>query len=461
MSKLYPLFRQASVLSCVLFFLLPFVSSAQYYTLTGFRGKSLAPTSNGFYESLPYDYQTSNKSYPLLLVIHGAGDLGNGNSELDKVLELGISRRIHDGSLPISYKAGGTGPSYSFVVVMPQFFTEANGAQAINTIIDSCIKRYRILTNRIYVTGASMGGGMIWNAAGMNVTSARRIAALMPMAPHNIYNPAYGAVIASEDVPVWAFHNNNDPQVPLSQTVQWVNGINNFNPDPPVKLTVLNSNVHDAWTAATNPAYRENGMNIYEWMLTYTRNFDVLPVELEFFRAQKILSAGKTQIALTWKTSFEQDNHSFTVERSSDGINFTAITSINASGLASGSSYSYIDELPLQGISYYRLSQVDVNGTQRYFDIQSVIISPQASLKIAVYPNPASDQLGLELNSTVRGNLQARIISASGATMQTLTMNKQSELFTDKILLGTIPSGYYILEITGEGFASRVPFIKK
>jgi hypothetical protein len=47
--------------------------------------------------------------------------------------------------------------------------------------------------------------------------------------------------------------------------------INENNPYIRAKLTMFNANVHDSWTKATDPSYKENGMNIYEWMLCYKK----------------------------------------------------------------------------------------------------------------------------------------------------------------------------------------------
>jgi hypothetical protein len=70
---------------------------------------------------------------------------------------------------------------------------------------------------------------------------------------------------------VWAFHSEDDPQINVTMAKAFTSKINSFKPDIPAKLTVWPTGGHDAWTRAIEPMYKENGMNIYEWMLQYHR----------------------------------------------------------------------------------------------------------------------------------------------------------------------------------------------
>ena len=446
------------LLFCVSFSLLLHFLSAQTYSLTAFRGTSLAPTSQGFYECLPADYATSGKSYPLLIVMHGAGDLGNGNDELDRVLMLGVGKRLNERTLPDTFTSGGS--DFNFIIILPQLFTESGGANSINTIIDECLNRYRVMTNRVYITGCSMGGGLTWNAVGMNSSTAGRIAAIVPMAPHAPYNSANANVIAAQSLPVWSLHNHFDDVVSFELTNEWVDGINSFSPIPAARKTIFETAGHDVWTQATDPAYREGGKNIYEWMLGYTRGLDVLPVTLSSFTAKKILSGNSVQVTLNWKTASELSNSSFTLERSADGIDFDFLTSVAAGNQLTGGSYQYIDEHPLPGTSYYRLSQVDVDGSKTYFSIVPVNIAPVIQMKLSLYPNPVKELLTIDLNSSVRGSLVVKIISASGAVVQTRIINKQADQLVEQLTLTGIQAGYYFLEISGDNALARMPFLK-
>ncbi len=118
-----------------------------------------------------------------------------------------------------------------------------------------------------------------------------------------------------------------------------------------------------------------------------------LPVELVFFEAHLNVSG---IVELTWQTASERNNDYFTVERSGDGYSWEMITRISGDGDSmEPRSYTSHDQRPLKGISYYRLSQTDFDGTTEVFDMVSV----QNDLvhdKITISPNPASTMLNVK-----------------------------------------------------------------
>ena len=103
---------------------------------------------NGYYESLPVDY-TSNttKKYPLLIFVHGVGELGNGTSQLSLVLKNGPPKLLNEGKFPSSFTVGNK--NYSFIVISPQFissnYTEA--PTIINDIINYCKQNIALMNN--------------------------------------------------------------------------------------------------------------------------------------------------------------------------------------------------------------------------------------------------------------------------------------------------------------------------
>ncbi len=114
-------------------------------------------------------------------------------------------------------------------------------------------------------------------------------------------------------------------------------------------------------------------------------NTIALPVELVSFSA--VQNSGK--IDLLWATASEKNSKYFTVEKSSDGINFETLSVTDGAGNSNSSTqYSATDFSPYAGLSYYRLKQTDYNGDIAY---SSVITSKYiASTGISVYPSPAN-----------------------------------------------------------------------
>lgn len=226
----------------------------------------------GFYEALPQDYGANpSKKYPLLIVLHGVGELAgaNGKSLEKKVLQNGPPRLIEKGTFPASFSVKGQ--QYSFIVITPQFKVwPASGD--VHTLIAYLKTQLRIDDSRLYVTGLSMGGGVTWGALSENQAQAKKIAASVVVCGAWDPQPKLADVIAEDNTPVWALHNDNDPTVPVAYSRGWVADINGHvpKPTPTARLTIFQSHSHDAWTKAYDPGYKENGMNVYEWMLQYT-----------------------------------------------------------------------------------------------------------------------------------------------------------------------------------------------
>lgn len=112
-----------------------------------------------------------------------------------------------------------------------------------------------------------------------------------------------------------------------------------------------------------------------------------LPVELAWFRASL---TPETSVLLEWRTTSELNNEAFEVERSKNGFDFTQIARINGAGTTTQPvDYSLLDEQPLAGLSYYRLKQIDFDGTVTYSGLVSV---RRGEDPFMVYPNPAGKQ---------------------------------------------------------------------
>lgn len=113
-----------------------------------------------------------------------------------------------------------------------------------------------------------------------------------------------------------------------------------------------------------------------------------LPIELLNFEA--ILQ--NRAVDLNWQTASEHNNEFFTVERSADLFNFEPIAYIGGAGNSTELlSYTTQDLNPLDGVSYYRLKQTDLDGTFEYSDIRFVILG--ADNELLIFPNPSNTGL--------------------------------------------------------------------
>ena len=110
-----------------------------------------------------------------------------------------------------------------------------------------------------------------------------------------------------------------------------------------------------------------------------------LPVELVYFRAE---ATKDEQVLLQWETATEINNDYFIVERSSNGFQFEYLQEVLGAGNSFQlTKYVSYDKKPLSGINYYRLKQVDYDGSFEYSNIQ-VVEFGQIVRQISVYPNP-------------------------------------------------------------------------
>lgn len=113
-----------------------------------------------------------------------------------------------------------------------------------------------------------------------------------------------------------------------------------------------------------------------------------LPVELLSFTAVPV---GDGTVLTEWKTASETNNRRFDVERSTNGIDFITIASLDAKGNQqehSVTAYRYTDPQPAPGVSYYRLKQVDLDGSFKNYSIVSVELSKSTAVPFQLFPNP-------------------------------------------------------------------------
>ena len=185
--------------------------------------------------------------------------------------------------------------------------------------------------------------------------------------------------------------------------------------------------------------------------VTFTIGAYPLPVELSAFTA----TAKSLDAVLAWTTASEKNSAYFDVERSLNGSDFVQIVQVQAQG----SSTRAIDYTSLDaGIgakataAYYRLKQVDLDGTSSYSPVRTVRFSKVVPV-IALYPNPATSATQLDLTSLPTGSYQVSVLDATGRVVLYTTL--QAGL-THALNLNTIASGTYTLLVRGQDGGSPV-----
>jgi predicted peptidase len=223
-----------------------------------------------FYIAVPHLYNSTQLNYPLILFIHGAGQYGKGGTELSLVLRESIPELLDKKLFPPNFKVDYT--NFSFITLIPQFSRQPT-SEEILSLINFARSSYRIDESRIYITGISEGAEVVCNFAS---DYPNQVAAIVPMAgaPRSGNITIKSKNVAEGNLPVWLFHNLNDEVIDIQYSQNFIELINSFSPTFPPKFTKLQTfglYGHDAWTKASDPKYKEEGKNIYEWMLQYKR----------------------------------------------------------------------------------------------------------------------------------------------------------------------------------------------
>jgi predicted peptidase len=191
---------------------------------------------------LPTDYAKSDKSWPLVLFLHGAGETG---SDLNKI-------KIHGPPKLIEQKK-----DFPFIVVSPQNPQRGWQAETLNGLLDDVIAKYKVDKDRVYVTGLSMGGYGTWALA---TAHPEKFAAIVPICGGG--NPADAKKI--KDLPVWIFHGAKDMTVPPSRSEAMEKALKEAGAKE-VKFTLYPDAGHDSWTATYN------NPEVWEWLLKQKR----------------------------------------------------------------------------------------------------------------------------------------------------------------------------------------------
>ena len=229
--------------------------------------RTINPAVGGYYVGLPSLYNQTTKRYPFILFLAGGGQAGNGALDLPLLLNDGIVQLLDEKIFPPNFNVNGA--NYSFIIMTPQFLRTPTSTELLS-VVDYAKKNYRIDTTRFYLSGLSYGGILSSEIAAIEPS---KYAALVTMAG-SLSDSALSSKcsrIAASNLPVWALHNLGDPVIPSSTSKNFVNTIQTFHPPITPRLTLFDGTVHDCWTKSINPSYRENGMNIYEFMLQYHR----------------------------------------------------------------------------------------------------------------------------------------------------------------------------------------------
>jgi hypothetical protein len=198
-----------------------------------------------------------------------------------------------------------------------------------------------------------------------------------------------------------------------------------------------------AWDANISAVY--NSMTS-SWSVTgYTGSFSpfivaspgaVLSTELLNITAKAVNNTN----LVSWETGTETNNKGFDVERKS--ANGTWVSLGFVKGIGKASTYTFEDKAPLS-ISYYRLRQIDFDGTETLSKVVSVNQSTKG--RISITPNPTSDKVNINLNQNDVSNETATIVLSDMTGRQVLTQTTTASAF--QLDLSNLAKGMYVVTV--------------
>ena len=181
------------------------------------------------------------------------------------------------------------------------------------------------------------------------------------------------------------------------------------------------------------------------WQLSSGTTLDCTTLPVEFLNLEA--TAYKPVIHVTWATATEQNSSHYIVERSADNEAFTPIGSMQAAGSSQfRRDYVFVDDAPHKGVNYYRLQQVDLDGSSEQTHTVTATLYADGG-KPTLYPNPATDMLNVAFNSPLEGSAVLVVEDALGRTIaQSTTVALRGEQKAEVPLAG-LAMGWYNLRI--------------
>jgi hypothetical protein len=186
-------------------------------------------------------------------------------------------------------------------------------------------------------------------------------------------------------------------------------------------------------TWANNESFGANFAKPYSIRANVRLTQFPLPVRLLSFEGRKTARGNQLDWAVTEQLNIQR----YTVERSSNGINFSAIGSVTANAFADYR-YDFTDISPLAGINYYRLAIVE-NGQTTYSN--TIRLDSRGQQRVTLAPTPANDKVILQSSDLQLLGTNARLINLSGQPVKTVRITQMPYTLD----IRDIPAGYYLL----------------
>lgn len=183
-----------------------------------------------------------------------------------------------------------------------------------------------------------------------------------------------------------------------------------------------------------------------------------VPVELLSFHASVV--DGK--VLLQWYTSTETNNAGFKIERSNNASDYEEIFFVGGNGTTTNRNvYSYLDETVHSGVYYYRLKQIDYDGSFEYLNVAALDLGmPGGFLLEQNYPNPFNPKTIINYRISKEGLVILKLYDVLGKEIKTLINDqKSSGYYSVELDASELPSGIYYYQLVSGSYSSTKKLI--
>jgi len=184
--------------------------------------------------TFPKDYETDTKEkYPLIIFLHSTAEIGD---DINLVMQNPAGEG--NGLAPYALKKD----NFRYITISPLCPSKAYWPllnNRLNLLIKDITQKYYIDNKRIYLTGVSMGGMGVWSLA---MSFPKWFAAIAPISGGIYFPPMIENTKAIKNIPTWAFHDLNDPDIPISKEQGTIFRLQKKNKS--VRYTISNNGLH-------------------------------------------------------------------------------------------------------------------------------------------------------------------------------------------------------------------------
>jgi len=185
----------------------------------------------------------------------------------------------------------------------------------------------------------------------------------------------------------------------------------------------------------------------------------LLPIELTAFSAN---CDGKS-VLVEWTTATERNNDYFIIERSDDAINFVEVARVAGAGNSIETlNYSYTDYGVHGGDNYYRLVQVDYDGTHSVSEIVVTfcIDATGEEPEVMAYPNPFNNELTIELENFGNRPTRIDVFDMLGKLVYTESVDEPQNSYSTLLQFGELPPSTYNVRVSTSDFVINRKVVK-